>query len=861
MKQTFNVTGMTCSACSAHVDKSVKKVNGVQSVNVNLLQNKMIVEFDEAVTGEDEIIAAVVHGGYGASLVEKNRQRPIGATRNLAGSENVLRSVNGRLNRESKANHTGDDEADQMKFRLYVSFLFIIPLLYVSMGRMIGLPLPSIIGSHHNSMILVMTQILLVLPILYVNRKYYTVGFKMLFKGAPNMDSLIAIGSGAAIGYSVYGAFLVAYYLGMSDFAKAHEVTMDLYFESAATILTLVTLGKYFESRSKKKTSTAITKLINLAPKTAIVLRDGVEMEIEAQDILVGEIIIVKAGQSIPADGVILDGNGIVDESAITGESLPVEKAKGDSVIGATINKNGYFKFEAKRVGADSTLSKIIELVEEAASSKAPISQLADKVSGIFVPIVITISVITAIVWLVAGYPVGFALASAVSVLVISCPCALGLATPTAIMVGTGKGAENGILIKSAESLELAREIDTVILDKTGTVTIGKPKVTDVILTGNIDRKEFLKIAATIEKNSEHPIAEAIMEYTQEAGIDRNELNIENFKAVEGQGLFAEIAGEKILSGNLKMMNSNFVQVDQDGEFLAEEGKTPIYFAKDKSVIGIIAVADVIKESTPAAIRAFEEQGIEVIMITGDNKITAEAIRKKIGISKVFAEVLPQDKEAQVRKLQEQGRKVAMIGDGINDAPALARADVGIAIGAGTDIAIESADIVLMKSDLMDAVTTILLSKAVVKNIKENLFWAFMYNVIGIPLAAGVYFIPFGLKLSPTFGAFAMSFSSIFVVSNALRLKFFKPYKYVTIKQSMKEEKKIMKKKITIEGMMCAHCTGSVGKALNSIEGVKAEVSLEDKAAYVEFSSEVSDEVLKEAVIDAGYEVISIEQI
>lgn len=858
MKKTFNVTGMTCSACSAHVDKSVKKVEGVKSVNVNLLQNKMSVEFDEKVTDEDRIIDAVVKGGYGASLAEGRAVGKKSADKSEKGSE-------GRKSGTS-ANESAEKEAMAMKIRLIISFVFSVPLMYIAMGKMAGLPVPSILSEHQNAMILVLTQLILFLPVLYVNRKYFIVGFEMLFKAAPNMDSLIAIGSGAAVVYSIYESYMTAWYLGNGDLMAAHEQTMNLYFESAATILTLVTLGKFLESLSKRKTSDAITKLIDLAPKTAIVLRDGIETEIETQDIVVGDIVIVKAGQSIPADGTIIEGNGTIDESAITGESLPVEKAKGDKVIGATINRSGYFRFKADKVGEDSTLAQIIELIEEAASSKAPIAQMADKVSGVFVPIVITIAAITAIVWLIAGQPASFALTSAVAVLVISCPCALGLATPTAIMVGTGKGAENGILFKSAESLEMAHKIDTVILDKTGTITVGRPKVTDVILKGSGVEKEFIMIAAAIENNSEHPIAEAIMEYSDQLGIDREALKVDNFKAVQGQGLSAVFNGNIILSGNLKMMENNNISCGDNTEELAKEGKTPIYFAKNGELIGIIAVADVIKESAPQAIRAFEEHGIEVIMITGDNRITAEAIRKKIGITKVLAEVLPQDKESEVRKLQSEGRKVAMIGDGINDAPALTRADVGIAIGAGTDIAIESADIVLMKSSLMDAVTAINLSREVVVNIKQNLFWAFFYNVIGIPLAAGVYFIPFGLKLNPTFGAFAMSFSSIFVVTNALRLKFFKAEKYRSgrtwkIKRKSSKENIKMKKKITIEGMMCSHCTGSVSKELNAIEGVIAEVSLEDKAAYVEIEGNVSDEVLKNAVTEAGYEVVSIEEI
>lgn len=855
MKQTFDITGMTCSACSAHIDKSVSKLDGVHSVNVNLLQNKMSVEFDERKTDEQLIVDAVVKSGYGAALTSANNGQAV----------------------EQKKNTGADSEVHHMRIRLIVSFIFLIPLVYISMAHMLETGLPSIFLGHENMMIFALSELFLSLPIVYVNRKYFSVGFKTLFKGAPNMDSLIAIGSTAAVGYSIYALFYMAYFLGRGNLEAAHNYTMELYFESAGMILALVTFGKYLESRSKKRTSDAITKLINLAPKTAVVLRDGEEIEIEVQDLVVGDIIIVKAGKSVPADGIITEGNGVLDESVITGESIPVEKNIGDKVIGATINKNGYFKFEAKKVGADTTLSQIIELVEEAGSSKAPIAKLADKVSGVFVPVVITIAIITSIVWLLMGYPFSFALSTGIAVLVISCPCALGLATPTAIMVGTGKGAENGILIKSAESLEIAHMIDTVVLDKTGTVTIGKPQVTDVILTDQIDERTLIQIAASIEKQSEHPLADAIVEYAEMLGINANELQVQEFGAIQGQGIYATIKEAKILAGNLKMMIENkviFEKATEDiAEAFAEDGKTPLYFAQNNKVIGIIAVADVIKESTPAAIQAFKQIGIDVIMLTGDNKKTAEAIGRKIGISKVIAGVLPQDKESEVRKLQEQNRKVAMIGDGINDAPALARADVGIAIGAGTDIAIESADIVLMKSDLMDSVTAIQLSKAVIKNIKENLFWAFFYNIIGIPIAAGLLYIPFGLKLSPMIGAAAMSFSSVFVVCNALRLKLFKPKKYVTYDNIGKKEKahivmenldkekeiKTMKKTVSIEGMMCEHCTGRVDKALNGIDGVKAQVSLQDKAAYIELSQEVSDEVIKNAVEEAGYKVINIQ--
>lgn len=827
MTEKFNVTGMTCSACSAHVEKSVKKLDGVKSVNVNLLQNNMHVDFDETAVSVDDIINAVVSGGYGASVAGKKQEK----------TDNKI-----------------DNEISNMKFRLIVSLVCLVPLMYISMGHMWGWPFLNVFHGAENGITFALTQMLLTLPIMYVNRKYYITGFKTLFHGAPNMDSLIAIGSGAAFVYGIIAIYCIGYGLGHGNKEFAHSYMMNLYFESAAMILALITLGKFLESRAKGKTSQAIEKLIDLSPKTAVVIRDGKEVTVGVDDVQIGEIVVVKAGQSVPLDGVIVEGNGAIDESAITGESIAVEKNVGDKVIGATINKSGYFKFKVEKIGEDTALSQIIHLVEEASASKAPIAKLADKVSGIFVPVVISIAVITIIVWLLLGKDISFALSMGISVLVISCPCALGLATPTAIMVGTGKGAQYGILTKSAESLETAHQVDTVILDKTGTITEGKPSVTDIAPVG-ISDKELLQIAASIEYLSEHPIAKAIVEKAN--GLELSD--VADFEQIAGQGVKGSVDGKKVLAGNYKMMRENNIEVSED-EVFAKDGKTSLYFAVDNKFVGIIAVADTIKATSRQAIEDMRNMGLDVIMLTGDNAVTANAIKNKLSLSSAVAEVLPSDKEDEVRKLQHNGHKVAMVGDGINDAPALTRADVGIAIGAGTDIAIESADIVLMKSDLQDVVTSIELSHSVIKNIKENLFWAFFYNALGIPIAAGVLYGIAGLKLNPMIAALAMSFSSVFVVSNALRLRFFKP-KCNNIKTVKNEkENKTMTKTIKINGMMCSHCTGRVGEVLNAIDGVSAEVSLDNGGqAVVTLAKDVSDDVLKKAVVDAGYEVVGIE--
>ena len=758
-----------------------------------------------------------------------------------------------------------------MKKRLIASFCFLIPLFYISMGHMMGAPLPAVLLGNENIMSFALTQLLLTTPVLIINKKYFTVGFKALWNRAPNMDSLIALGSSASYLYSIFAIYAMGWHLGRGNIMQAHHYSMELYFESAAMILTLITVGKYMETRSKGKTSEAISKLMDLAPKMATVLRNGNETEIPVEQVIAGDIVIVRPGQSIPVDGRLLEGFSAVDESAITGESIPVEKQPGDTVIGATVNKSGYFKMEATRVGNDTTLSQIITLVEEAGASKAPIAKLADKVSGVFVPVVICIAVLAAIVWLVLGQPFAFALSIGIAVLVISCPCALGLATPTAIMVGTGKGAEYGVLIKSAESLEIAHQVNAVVLDKTGTLTEGKPVVTDVLPAPGVLRNPFLRAAASLESLSEHPLAEAIVLYAK--GMEIEPDAAQNLRATAGQGIEADVSGKKIFGGNLKMMQERGIDLGgfaEKAETLAAEGKTPLFFAEENKLLGVLALADTLKPTSKAAVDAFHRMGVDVVMLTGDNKRTADAIAGKLGIRAV-AEVLPQDKEQEVRRLQEEGKKVAMIGDGINDAPALTRADVGIAIGAGTDVAMESADIILMKSDLMDAVTAIQLSHATIRNIKQNLFWAFFYNVLGIPLAAGVFYHALEWKLNPMFAAAAMSFSSAFVVGNALRLKLFKPentgapeHKMITEthlsnKNDTNKEAINMKKVLKIEGMMCGHCTGRVEKALNEMDGVTATVSLEGKSADVTLSKDISDDALIKTVADAGYEVVDIQ--
>lgn len=859
-KEPYDVTGMSCAACSSRVEKAVAKQPGAQQVAVNLLKNSMVVEYDESQLSSAQIIAAVEKAGYGASLHAKPGSAPAAQTAETGGASAAQKAYS------------------DMKKRLALSLLFTIPLFYLSMGHMMGWPLPACFLGTENAMTFAFTQFLLLLPIVYINRQYYIVGFKTLWQRSPNMDSLIALGSSAAIVYGIYAIYKIGIGFGRMDMDTVHTYMMELYFESAGTILTLITMGKTMEARAKGKTSDAITKLMDLAPKTATVERNGVESVIPVEEVQLGDVLIVKAGESVPVDGVVLEGTSSVDESALTGESVPVEKQAGDSVIGATINKSGYFKMRATKVGDDTALSQIVRLVDEATSSKAPIAKLADKVSGVFVPVVITIAVIATAAWLLTGHSVEFALSIGISVLVISCPCALGLATPTAIMVGTGRGAVNGILIKSAEALETTHSVNTVVLDKTGTITQGKPVVTDVV-DGGIGRDKLLSVAASLEKLSEHPLSEAIVAEAEKESLTF--LSVDKFEQIPGQGIRGEVEGQLCLAGNRRMMEANRIENSEllaQGEALAEDGKTPLYFALDGKLIGLIAVADVVKPTSAQAIAELSSMGIEVVMLTGDNAKTAEAIRRQVGVDRVVAEVLPQDKEREIRRLQEGGKKVAMVGDGINDAPALARADVGIAIGAGTDVAIESADIVLMRSDLLDVSTAVQLSRAVIRNIKENLFWAFFYNAIGIPIAAGVFYPAFQLKMNPMLGALAMSFSSVFVVSNALRLRWFKAKHTeaapktvsspsdrgveIVSKEIMASNEKgetNMEKVISIEGMACMHCVNHVQQALSAVPGVKeAKVDLESKSATVSVDGSVTDAALKAAVDEAGYQAVSI---
>ncbi len=840
-KEQFDITGMTCSACSSRVEGCVLKLPGVKDVSVNLLKNSMVVSYDEAQLSTAGIAAAVENTGYGAIPVA-NPQRKAEAKAEVS---------------------TAQAEYKSMKQRLLMSTVFTVPLFYISMGHMMNWPMPGFLLGMENALVLAFTQFLLLLPVLLVNSRYFKTGFRNLLKGSPNMDSLIAIGSGAATVYGIYAIYKIGIGMGHGDMELVHTFMMDLYFESAGMILTLITLGKTLEARAKGKTSDAITKLMNLAPKVATVEREGQTLQIPVENVQHGDILIVKAGESIPVDGIVVEGSSSVDESALTGESIPVEKHIGDRVIGATVSKSGFLKMQATKVGDDTTLAQIIRLVDEATSSKAPIAKLADKVSGVFVPIVIAIAVIAAIVWLLAGYGLEFALSIGISVLVISCPCALGLATPTAIMVGTGKGATNGILIKSAEALETAHSIDTVVLDKTGTITQGKPVVTDVLLSENISCEKLLGLAASLEKLSEHPLADAIAAEAEKIGYES--LSVSDFSQIPGQGITGIIDGELVLAGNRRLMEAYGIPggvLMVQGEELASDGKTPLYFAKDSKLLGVIAVADVVKPTSAQTVAELSGMGIEVVMLTGDNAKTAEAIRRQVGVDRVVAEVFPQDKEEEIRRLQKEGKKVAMVGDGINDAPALARADVGIAIGAGTDIAMDSADIVLMKSDLLDVVTAIQLSKATIRNIKQNLFWAFIYNTIGIPVAAGLFFIPFALKLNPMIGAFAMSFSSVFVVTNALRLRWFKPKYSKTINtatSAQSEGDKTMGKTLKIEGMMCNHCVMHVQKTLAAIPGVaEVTVCLDEKNAKVKLNQDVADEVFKTAIEDAGYQLAEI---
>ena len=834
----YTVTGMSCAACSARVEKAVSAVPGVTSCSVSLLTNSMGVEGSAT---PDAVISAVQAAGYGASLKGAAQSVP-----SIAEQEDAL----------------ADHETPVLKRRLIASLGFLIVLMYFSMGHMMwGWPLPSFFDGNHVAMGLI--QMLLTIAVMVINQKFFINGFKSLFHGAPNMDTLVALGATASFGYSTYALFAMTGAQVRGDAAAVMSYMHEFYFESAAMILALITVGKMLEARSKGKTTNALKSLMKLAPQTATLLRNGQEVTVPIAQVKRGDVFVVRPGENIPVDGVILEGESAVNESALTGESIPVDKAVGDSVSAATTNQSGFLRCEATRVGEDTTLSQIIKMVSDAAATKAPIAKVADRVSGVFVPTVITIAVITTAVWLLCGKPIGFALARGISVLVISCPCALGLATPVAIMVGNGLGAKNGILFKTAVSLEETGKTEIVALDKTGTITKGEPRVTDVLPADGLTESALLALAAALEQRSEHPLARAVMLRAEEDNLSVSEVS--DFRALPGNGLTATLNDEELLGGSLSFISTkaDVPQALRDkAEALAEEGKTPLLFARGGKLAGVIAVADVIKEDSPAAIAALRNMGIHVVMLTGDNEKTARAIGRQAGVDEVIAGVLPEGKESVIRSLQKQG-KVAMVGDGINDAPALTRADIGIAIGAGTDVAIDAADVVLMKSQLSDVPAAIRLSRATLRNIHENLFWAFFYNVIGIPLAAGVWIPIFGWTLNPMFGAAAMSLSSFCVVSNALRLNLFKLHdagKDKKIKKKHHKEETTMEKTMKIEGMMCGHCEAAVKKALEAVDGVaSAEVSHTSGTAVVTLSKPVDSAVLKKAVEDKDYKVTSIE--
>ena len=847
--EQYNVTGMSCAACSARVEKAVSKVPGVTSCSVSLLTNSMGVE---GTASPSDIIAAVEAAGYGASEKGHHAAEQAGGNGvSIAEAEDSLK----------------DRETPKMKRRLIASICFWVPLMYISMGHMMwSWPLPSVLADNHMAIGLV--ELLLTTAVMVINQKFFVNGFKGLIHGGPNMDTLVALGASASYVYSLYALFAMSAALTQGDAAGAMTYMHEFYFESAATILTLITVGKLLEAISKGRTTDALKGLMKLAPKTATVIRNGSEEVVSIEQVRKGDIFVVKPGENIPVDGIVLEGTSAVNESALTGESIPVDKNAGDAVSAATLNQSGYLRCEASRVGEDTTLSQIIQMVSDAAATKAPIAKVADRVSGVFVPAVIAIAIVTLIVWLLAGQTVGFALARAISVLVISCPCALGLATPVAIMVGNGMGAKNGIMFKTAVSLEEAGKTQIVALDKTGTITSGEPKVTDMIPADGVTEQELLSYAYALEKKSEHPLARAVIVKAEEnrQKDSLKQLEAEEFQAVPGNGLSGKIGGSLICGGSLKFISQNTEiseATSQTAGRLAEEGKTPLFFSRDGRLMGIIAVADVIKEDSPKAIRELQNMGIRVVMLTGDNERTAKAIGAQAGVDEVIAGVLPDGKESVIRSLKKKG-KVAMVGDGINDAPALTRADMGIAIGAGTDIAIDAADVVLMKSRLTDVPAAIRLSRATLRNIHENLFWAFFYNAIGIPLAAGVWIPLFGWQLNPMFGAAAMGLSSFCVVSNALRLNWFKMYdsskdRKIKTKKQNKEET-TMTKTIKIEGMMCGHCEATVKKALEALDQVDAaEVSHEAGTAVVTLNSDVSDDVLKKTVEDKDYKVVGIE--
>ena len=845
MMKQYDITGMSCAACSNRIEKAVSKVPGVTSCSVSLLTNSMGVE---GTASPEAVIAAVEKAGYGATEKGAQANHSHGKGVSIAEEEESLK----------------DRETTKMKRRLIASLCFWVPLMYISMGHMMwNWPLPSVLSDNHMAIGLV--ELLLTTMIMVINQKFFVSGFTSLIHGGPNMDTLVALGAGASYVYSLYALFAMSAALTRGDMAGAMSYMHEFYFESAGTILTLITIGKLLEAISKGRTTNALKGLMKLAPKTATVMRGGKEEVVSIDQVRKGDVFIVRPGENIPVDGVVLEGTSAVNESALTGESIPVDKNVGDAVSAATLNQSGYLRCEASRVGEDTTLSQIIQMVSDAAATKAPIAKIADRVSGIFVPAVIGIAVITLIVWLMAGRPIGFSLARAISVLVISCPCALGLATPVAIMVGNGMGAKNGILFKTAVSLEETGRTQIIALDKTGTITSGEPKVTDIIPAAGISEQELLSYAYALEQKSEHPLARAVIVMAQ-GNASLQKYHADEFQAVPGNGLSGKVNGSAVCGGNMKFISQS-AELSEDikktASRLAEEGKTPLFFSRDGKLIGIIAVADVIKEDSPEAIKELRNLGIHVVMLTGDNERTAKAIGAQAGVDEVIAGVLPDGKESVIRSLKKKG-KVTMVGDGINDAPALTRADIGIAIGAGTDVAIDAADVVLMKSRLTDVAAAIRLSRATLRNIHENLFWAFFYNVIGIPLAAGVWYPIFGWLLNPMFGAAAMSLSSFCVVSNALRLNWFKVYdtskdRKIKTKKNNSKEDKTMTKTISIEGMMCGHCEATVKKALEALKGVEhAEVSHTAGTAVVTLDSDVSDDVLRKAVEDQDYKVTKI---
>ncbi len=839
-EEKFSVIGMSCAACSARVERAVSGTAGVEKADVNLLTNSMTVKYDESACSKNDIIAAVVNAGYGAA--------PMAAMPDK-------RSVTS----------AAEKAADSLKKRLAASLVILAPLMWLTMGHMAGLPLPGFLSGGEGAFNMALAQLVLSGVILVINRKYFVNGVKNLVRLSPNMDSLIAVGAGASYIYGIYVTVKIAEAVFAGEFHMAHELVMGLYFEGAGMIVTLIDVGKYLEARSKSRTSDALSKLIDMTPDIATVIRGGAEQTIPAEQVVVGDVVLVRPGQKIPVDGVIIEGTSAIDESALTGESMPAEKAEGDKVYSATINKSGFIKFTAEKVGSDTSFAKIIRLVEDASSSKAPIARFADRVSGIFVPTVIGIAIVTFIVWMLTGAEFSFALTSAISVLVISCPCALGLATPVAIMVGTGKGAENGILIKSAEYLEYAGTIDTVVFDKTGTLTEGVPEIKGIATAGNVTEQELLSIAASIESKSEHPLAAAVLKKAEEKNAPV--LNVENFGSAAGKGVFGEINGAEYYVGSRRIMDSLGCDVSSFAEFeheAAQRGMTPLYVARESVIIGVLAAADRVRRSSKHAVEALRKMNVETVMLTGDTKAAANAVCKELGIGEAIAEVLPEDKECKIAELSAAGRHVAMVGDGINDAPALARADVGIAIGGGTDVAMDCADVVLVQSDPMGAAKAILLSRAVIKNIKENLFWAFFYNCLGIPLAAGVFYGLLHWQISPMFAAAAMSLSSVSVVTNALRLKRLnlnseksvaeEPQQKIT---ESKEKENTMKAELKVEGMMCSHCVAHVEEALRSVAGVSAaKADLARGTAYVEYEAPATVEQLEEAITKAGYTVV-----